>query len=180
VAVASGDFNNDGWPDLALVSKSPGALYVLINQGDGGFAQSFSAGASPDSNFGVALGDLNGDGQLDIAVANTGLHALTVFLNSGGGRGFARYDFTPAIFSKTFQGTPVGPASIALGDFDKDGALDVALVVTDEYPVVTLNQCKPPPGQCALAEACVPVGGSCVNGGAPCCNFNACISGHCN
>src|SRR5262249_21951948 len=60
-AVAVGDFNGDGSPDLAATNYSNnGTVGVLLGNGDGSFqaAQSYAAGANAVS---VAVGDFDGD-----------------------------------------------------------------------------------------------------------------------
>jgi hypothetical protein len=73
-------------------------------------------GQAPGS---VALADLNADGHLDILVANEQSHDLTVLLGDGTGR------FTKAPSSRVPAGNM--PNDIALGRFDGDGALDLAV-----------------------------------------------------
>ena len=62
VALAVGDFDNDGNLDLAVANQSADNASVLIGNGDGTFATrtDFDAGDSPSS---LAVGDFNGDGK---------------------------------------------------------------------------------------------------------------------
>jgi len=62
-AIASGDFNGDGNPDLAAVAGAYG-LIVLIGKSDGTFvaAAAILFGIKPD---GVVVADINGDGKRD-------------------------------------------------------------------------------------------------------------------
>jgi hypothetical protein len=94
---------------------------VLLGQGDGTFlpAQTFPAGSTP---YSVAVGDFNGDAIPDLAVANSnalfvGTPSVSVLLGKGDGT------FLPA---KNF---PAGntPYSVAVGDFNGDGKLDLAV-----------------------------------------------------
>jgi hypothetical protein len=85
VAVAVGDFDGDGKPDLAVTSSSPGTVSVLLNTTAAGattpsFAppQTFATDANPIS---VAVGDFNGDGKPDLAVANANSDTVSVLLN---------------------------------------------------------------------------------------------------
>jgi len=75
----------------------------------------FAVGTAPGS---VAIADFNGDGKLDIVTANEESGDVSVLL--GDGRG----GFSPALGSPF----PAGPSpnDIAVGDFNRDGRLDLA------------------------------------------------------
>ncbi|MFN9952993.1 MAG: FG-GAP repeat domain-containing protein, partial [bacterium] len=62
IAVAVGDFNGDGKPDLAPANYFGNSVSVLLGKGDGTFLpQSQTAcGTAP---IAVAVGDFNGDGK---------------------------------------------------------------------------------------------------------------------
>src|SRR5216684_1815090 len=121
-SVAVGDFNGDGKLDLAVANEGSGDVSVLLGNGDGTFqtAVAIATGTNPQS---VAVGDFNGDGNLDLAVANGGDFSsgagsnVTVLLGNGDGtfqtaRAFAVDDI---------------PQSVAVGDFNGDGKLDLAV-----------------------------------------------------
>ena len=61
-----------------------GPLSILMNNGDGTFADHVTYGACsvPQS---VAVGDLDEDGDLDLAVANLNSDNVSVLLNNGDG-----------------------------------------------------------------------------------------------
>ncbi len=93
VSVAAGDFNGDGFPDLAVASSQSSHVSVLLGNGDGTFqgATFFVAGNAPWS---VAVGDFNGDEQQDLAVAN--YNGVAVLLGNGDGS-FRAPNFTAAL-----------------------------------------------------------------------------------
>jgi hypothetical protein len=131
VAVAVGDFNGDGHPDLAVANSGSNNVSVLLGNGAGGFAPApgspVPAGARPAA---VAVGDFNGDGKADLAIADQGSNKVTVLLGDGAG------GFRPAPGSLF----PVGgsPSSVAVGDFNRDGKLDLAVADTSSNDVSVL------------------------------------------
>lgn len=114
-----GDFDKDGNQDLAIANQGDNTVTVLLGNGTGGFKSPFGlfpVGKSPSS---VAVGDFNGDGYPDLAIANRDSNNVTVLKGDGTG-GFSPFPNSPF---------PVGnsPSSIAVGDFNGDGNLDLAI-----------------------------------------------------
>jgi len=129
-SVAMGDFNGDGKPDLAI-ANGDGTVTVLLGNGAGGFAAAagspFAAGSGPSS---VAVGDFNGDGKPDLAIADYNGDNVTVLLGDGTGR------FTAAPSSPFPAGSQ--PNSVAVGDFNGDGKLDLAIANYNSNNVTVL------------------------------------------
>jgi hypothetical protein len=87
----------------------------------------FPVGTAPGS---VEIADLNGDGKLDIIVANEQSNNVTILLGDGKG------EFTQA------KGSPFpaghAPSDIAIGDFNRDGKLDLAFANHEEKHLTVL------------------------------------------
>ncbi len=75
-AVAMGDFDGDGWLDVACTSAVDDAVDVYANRG-GTFAPVLAIPAGPGPEA-LAAGDLDGDGRADLVVAATGDNAISV------------------------------------------------------------------------------------------------------
>jgi photosystem II stability/assembly factor-like uncharacterized protein len=140
-SVAVGDFNADGVPDFAAAtaSRDPetlawvGTISVLLGNGDGTFQprQTFAAGNSPGV---VTVNDFNRDGAPDLAVLNgnnpySGWGGVSVLLGNGDG---------------TFQAPltlsiDCDAASVAVGDFNQDGALDLVVSNVSSQTITVLH-----------------------------------------
>jgi len=81
VAVAVGDLNGDGKPDLATADYYDSTTSVLLSNGDGTFKRftTFPVGSAP---YSVAISDFNGDGKPDLATANLYSSDVSVLLNT--------------------------------------------------------------------------------------------------
>ncbi len=111
VGLAIGDFNGDGYPDLAV---SAGQIVILLGTSNGSFTMGSSIPAGSLTND-VQTADLNGDGKLDLVVADYGSGHVDVLLGNGNGT------FQPA---RTYP-TLTAPSGILISDFNGDGKLDV-------------------------------------------------------
>ena len=116
LTVASGDFNGDGIPDLAVANSSDNTVSILLGNGDGTFTvkSTPSTGSFP---YYIAVADFNGDGKADLAIANWNDNTVSILLGNGDGT------FT----AQTPVPTAESPAALAVGDFNSDGNLDLAV-----------------------------------------------------
>ncbi len=137
--VALGDFDGDGVLDIAsagiaLYNSDPGAakgISVLLGSGDGTFAAAatYSSGTSYyqyDYTLSIATGDFNGDGDLDIVtggIANLGGGGgIGVLLGQGNGTFAAATAYSSGMIYDIHHEFN---RSVAVGDVNNDGALDV-------------------------------------------------------
>jgi hypothetical protein len=81
-SVMAADVNGDDKVDLVTANQRANALYVLTNNGNGGFvaSASYTVGSRPRSCIPV---DVNGDGKVDLVCANSGGNTLSVLTNNG-------------------------------------------------------------------------------------------------
>ena len=117
-AIALADFDRDGFVDLAHGGDGVDAFIVItLNRtrtGEG--FERFRSITVGGGLFDMAAGDLNRDGWPDLAIANADGHAVTLLISSGVAGSFRQVDYPMP---------GANPRGIALGDRDRDGALDV-------------------------------------------------------
>ncbi|HTW93234.1 MAG TPA: FG-GAP-like repeat-containing protein [Tepidisphaeraceae bacterium] len=126
VAIAVGSLRPDGLPDIVTVNKADNTVEVLLNNGNGTFAEhDFDTGGNPD---GVAIGDFTNNGINDIAVSCEHDNIVQVFMGNGNGLFGGAISF------------PVGvsPQGLAVGDFNGDGLQDIAVANFDSNTVSVL------------------------------------------
>jgi len=118
-ALAAADLDTNGTIDLVSADFSTHRIYVLLNNGAGGFTvtDSFASGGFNPNE--LCTPDLDGDGDFDLAVPNFGSNNLAIFFNNG-------------------KATFAGPVIYTMGSHphtaisaDLDGDNDSDLVVTN-------------------------------------------------
>ncbi|WP_158781106.1 FG-GAP-like repeat-containing protein [Streptomyces sp. NRRL S-237] len=133
-AVAIGDLDDDGTPDLVTAIRAEG-LGVFLGSGGGGFG-TVTKYAAPLTASSVFLGsavirDVNGDGHKDVISQDARGNVALVWLGDGTGAlgAAAAVQLNPTAGCDTTGDNPCVvrfPTDVAVGDFDEDGKADLA------------------------------------------------------
>lgn len=124
-SLAWGDYDNDGWLDIAICGNSTGGEVCEIwqNNGDGSFTKTADSLTGVD-NSSLAWGDYDNDGDLDLVVigVTSGGPSSKIYESDGD----PNYNFTPNGQSLD----DVEQGSVAWCDYDGDKDKDIDLVLT--------------------------------------------------
>ena len=119
-SIAVGHFNNDKQLDIAVANSGTDDLTILFGYGNRIFSNIATYSTGPDSRpMSIAIGDFNDDSRTDIVVANSETNNIAVFIAYGNG------SFSNLVPYSMGQGSQ--PTSIAIGDFNRDNRLDIAV-----------------------------------------------------
>jgi hypothetical protein len=146
MGVAVGDYDNDGWLDIARTNFTDQITILYRNNGDGTFLDtSLRTGLGINTKylgFGVGFIDYDNDGWKDLFIANGHVYSqlasrnlhLTykqpslLYRNLGGKR-----------FEQVALGAPRVSRGCAFGDIDNDGGIDIVINNLDGPPTILRN-----------------------------------------
>ena len=128
VAIATGDLNADGVPDLAVVNQGnasvSGSVSILLGSSnlDGTFTPATGSPlATAATPAGIVIASFANGTVPDIAVTNKGSSTLGVYLGLGSGTFASRIELN----------TPPGPSALIASALTTSGLPDIALVSQD-------------------------------------------------
>src|SRR5277367_149377 len=125
LGVVVGEFNGDGWPDIAVADSRGGTVSILINKADGTgtfLPKVDYAAAGGGAPLAITAGSFRGNGKIDLAVAtNSAFGGIEVLLGKGDGT------FQTAVPYDTMNNAN----AVAVGDFNSDGNLDLAVTIAN-------------------------------------------------
>jgi type II secretory pathway component GspD/PulD (secretin) len=120
VAIATGDLNTDGIPDLAVVNEGDNTVSILLgsSNADGTFTAATGSPLPTSSTpAGIVIANFTGGNVPSLAVTNKGTGTLGIYVGLGGGTFSNRLEIT----------TPTGPSAIITSVLTSSGLPDVAL-----------------------------------------------------
>jgi hypothetical protein len=128
-AIAVGDLNGDGHPDIAACPEGLGC-FVYFNDGKGNFGSGIQFQKPQALPYSMTSADLNGDGHPDLIVGYVDAPGV-IYYNDGTGKKFDAHTFGDG------RGAIYG---MAAGDLDGDGRLDLVAARSDAPSFILFNR----------------------------------------
>ena len=122
--VVLGDFNGNGYQDIAVADFTGEAVDVFMNNGHGTFG-SATVYPNPTLNYtsSIVAGDFTNNGITDLVVGYWGSTDIGLMVGNGNG----------TFQTATLINTTIDPSYLLAADFSQDGNLDLAIDSFNEY-----------------------------------------------
>ncbi len=154
-AIAIGDVNGDGMPDIAVAAYSSDGVSVAVNTTAPGVstpAFGFTTlSATAPSPQAIALADMNGDGRLDVITGNGFSSATTLSVLLNATNLTTGTPPTPTFAAHQDFSTGYQADAVTVADVDGDGRPDV--IVANALPFVTVLRNTTPSGSAVVTFA---------------------------
>jgi hypothetical protein len=119
-SIAVGDFDHDTYLDIVVADNGTNNVIFVFGSTYGTFTRHMISSTGSNSHpCSVTVADLNNDQRLDIVVANSGTDNVGVFLADSSGTFQSYMVYSTGLHSQ--------PYAVAIGDFDNDNRLDIAV-----------------------------------------------------
>ena len=134
VAIAAGDLNTDGIPDLAVVNQGDSSVSIILSSANADATFNAASGSplpTAATPAGIVIANFTGGNTPSIAVTNQGQSTLGIYIGLGGGTFSNRLEIV----------TPTSPSAIVSAALTTSGLPDVALTAlgsTANQGVVTV------------------------------------------
>jgi Flp pilus assembly secretin CpaC len=136
VAIAVGDLNTDGIPDLAVVNQGDNTVSIILSSSNADATFSAATGSplpTAATPAGIVIANFTAGNVPSLAVTNQGQSTLGIYIGLGGGTFSNRLEIA----------TPTSPSAIVSAALTSSGLPDVALTAlgsTTNQGVVTIFQ----------------------------------------
>ncbi|WP_026903893.1 FG-GAP-like repeat-containing protein [Pedobacter glucosidilyticus] len=128
ISVVHADLDGDGKPDLIVSNNNENTISIYHNTSSNGSINSasytskvdFATGSNP---FFISISDIDGDGKPDIIVPNSNSSSISIFRNTSTTGSISSSSFAARVDFTLGSSTPL---SVAIGDLDGDGKVDIA------------------------------------------------------
>jgi len=140
VDIASADVNHDGNLDLIYIDGlnfNQRTVHILLGRGNGTFSHGEDISLPAGVCCALTIADVTGDGKPDLVLAGSDMTTANVAVLVGNGDGTFQVPLLTAFQTPNSAGIP-GFSSMAIGDINGDGKVDLVLLDVSNGVIYTL------------------------------------------